>query len=329
MQRREFLSRSSAAGVATLMVANQTLTGATTAGPVADELPIIDTHQHLWDLKGFQPPWLNGADAKITSKHDMQDYLAETAGLGVAKAVYMEVDVAEKDQNAEADFILNIIRAKNSPTVAAVISGRPGSTGFADYMKRFRSESTIKGVRQVLHAESAKQGLCLTEQFVKSVQLLGSMGKSFDLCMRPTELADGARLVSLCPETRFIVDHCGNADPHAWGRGNAKTKPSHSVDQWKRDMAKLAECDRVVCKISGIVARMPEGWQPEDLAPAINFCLESFGPDRVMFAGDWPVCKMGATFAQWVKGLKQIVSARSAADQKKLFHDNAATFYAI
>lgn len=324
MQRREFLTRSTLAS-ATVLAGTQAIH----AAPSADPLPIIDTHQHLWDLKEFQPPWLTGANAKITSKHDMQDYLSDTAELNVVKAVYMEVDVAEKDQNAEADFILKIIRAKNSPTVAAVISGRPGSAGFGEYMKRFRDESAIKGVRQVLHAESAKPGLCLTEQFVKSVQLLGAMGKSFDLCMRPTELEDGAKLVAQCPDTRFIVDHCGNGDPHAWGRGDNKTKPSHTVDQWKRDMAKLASYPRVVCKISGIVARMPEGWQPDDLAPAINYCLDTFGPDRVMFAGDWPVCKMGASFAQWVKGLKQIVSSRPAAEQKKLFHDNAVAFYSI
>lgn len=325
MQRRDFLSRSTTAGVAAILATNSVCHA---TASVAD-LPIIDTHQHLWDLKDFQPPWLGDADSKISAKHDMQDYVKETADLNVVKAVYMEVDVAEKDQNMEADFILKIIQAKNSPTVAAVISGRPGSTGFAEYMKRFRNEPTIKGVRQVLHAGSAQPGLCLTEQFVKSVQLLGSMGKSFDLCMRPTELADGAKLVSLCPDTRFIVDHCGNGDPHAWGRGDAKTKPSHTVEQWKRDMAKLASYPRVVCKISGIVARMPEGWQPDDLAPAINYCLDTFGPDRVMFAGDWPVCKMGATFAKWVGGLKQIVSSRPASEQKKLFHDNAAAFYGV
>ncbi len=324
MQRREFLTTSSAASLA--LLAGSRLSP---AQEPAGQVPIIDTHQHLWDLKEFQPPWLADANAKIAAKHDMQDYLAETANLNLVKAIYMEVDVAEKDQNAEADFILKIIREKKSPTVAAVISGRPGSEGFAAYMERFKGEPAIKGVRQVLHAPSAKQGLCLTEQFVKSVQLLGSMNKSFDLCMRPTELGDGAKLVSLCPDTRFIVDHCGNADPHAWGRGDAKTKPSHTIDEWKRDMTKLASSPKVMCKISGIVARMPEGWKPEDLAPAINFCLDTFGPDRVMFAGDWPVCKLGASFAQWVNGLKQIVSSRSAADQKKLFHDNAAKFYGV
>jgi len=85
-----------------------------------------------------------------------------------------------------------------------------------------------------------------------------------------------------------------------------------------------------VCKISGIVARMPKGeWQPEQLAPVIDHCLDAFGPDRVMFASDWPVCTLGASLREWVEALKQIVSDRPPAEQRKLFHDNAVKFYRL
>ncbi len=301
----------------------------TFANNAASEMPIIDTHQHLWDLQVFSPPWLAGASDKIRGKHSMKEYLEATDGLNLIKAIYMEVDAAVEDQNKEADFILEVIRRADSPTVAAVISGRPASSGFVTYIDRFRNEPKIKGVRQVLHASSAKAGLCLDPTFVKSIQHLGSIGKSFDLCMRPAELSDGAKLVSQCPDTKFIVDHCGNADPHAWGRGKADQVASHKVDQWQRDMAQLASHKNVVCKISGIVARMPEGWQTDDIAPAINFCLDTFGPDRVMFGGDWPVCKIGASFAQWVTALKQIVQNRPMSEQRKLFSENAARFYGV
>ena len=321
--RREFVKLGIAGGVAA------TLTS-TSFAVDGEDLPIIDTHQHLWDLVQFQPPWLSGADAKISAKHDMSNYLTETAGLNVVKAVYMEVDVAPADQDKEADYVLSIIAAKQSPTVAAVISGRPGSDKFATYMHRHRDNPLIKGVRQVLHADSAERGLCLQPQFVKSVQLLGEMGKSFDLCMRPTELADGATLAQKCPDTRFVVDHCGNADPGAWQpKTKQTTPPGHTVEQWKADMGKLAKLPNVICKISGIVARAPKGWTPEYLAPAINFCLDEFGPDRVVFGGDWPVCKLGASYAEWVKGLKRIIAARPLADQKKLLHDNAVKHYRL
>jgi predicted TIM-barrel fold metal-dependent hydrolase len=326
IERREFVKLSVASGLA----ATLTTSGNRALAADGDGLPIIDTHQHLWDLVQFQPPWLSGADAKIAAKHDMSNYLAETAGLNVVKAVYMEVDVAPEDQDKEADYILSIIAAKKSPTVAAVISGRPASDKFARYMKRHRDNPLIKGVRQVLHAGSAERGLCLQPQFVKSVQLLGEMEKTFDLCMRPTELADGAALAQKCPDTRFIVDHCGNADPGAWQvKEKQAAAPGHTVEQWKTDMGKLAKLPNVICKISGIVARAPKGWTPDHLAPAINFCLDEFGPDRVVFGGDWPVCKLGASYAEWVDALKQIISPRPVADQKKLLHDNAVKHYRL
>ncbi|MEZ6137957.1 MAG: amidohydrolase family protein [Pirellulaceae bacterium] len=323
VNRREFTQLSVAAGAMTVVHGSS-------AAARFDDMPIIDTHQHLWDLVQFQPPWLAGADAKIAAKHDTNDYRAETEGLNVVKAVYMEVDVAPADQIKEAEYVLALIQAGKTPTVGAVISGRPNSEQFAKYVAKFKDEPRIKGIRQVLQVDSAPRGLCLQPTFVRSMQLLGEMGKSFDLCMRPTDLADGAQLAEKCPDTRFIVDHCGNADPQAWRPKDRQTqKPSHEVNAWKRDMERLAKLENVDCKISGIIARAPQDWSVDDLVPAINFCLDTFGPDRVVFGGDWPVCKLGATYVEWVTALKQIVSSRPVADQKKLFHDNAGRVYRV
>lgn len=148
--------------------------------------------------------------------------------------------------------------------------------------------------------------------------------------MRPSELNDGVTLATKCPATRFIVDHCGNANPAAWlPKEKQLAAPGHTVEQWKSDMGRLAKLDNVICKISGIIAQVKPGWTPDYLAPAINFCLDEFGPERVVFGGDWPVCKMGASYAEWVNSLKQIVSSRPAAEQKKLFHDNAVRHYQL
>ena len=94
-------------------------------------------------------------------------------------------------------------------------------------------------------------------------------------------------------------------------------------------MKEMAQLPNVVCKVSGIIVTANKDWKPVDLARNINFTLDTFGEDRVMFAGDWPVCTLRATFGQWVDALKQIVKDRSPAFQKKLFHDNAAKFYEI
>ena len=135
----------------------------------------------------------------------------------------------------------------------------------------------------------------------------------------PPELRDALKLVEACPNTRFILDHCGNGPVFTKDRG-----------QWQKDMAALAQRKNVVGKVSGIVAQCTPGkWTANDLAPVVNHTLEVFGPERVMFAGDWPVCTLGATYRQWVEALRQIVRQRPAAQQRRLFHDNAVAYYGL
>ena len=331
IDRRDFIKQTSQGALAAAALGATRMLDST-AAQAADansKLPIIDTHQHLWDLTKFKPPWLAGAPPILAKSYVTQDFLDATKGLNVVKAVYMEIDVHPDQQIEEGDHVISLARSPDHPTVAGVISGRPNSEGFGSYIRRYKDSPYIKGVRQVLHVPSAPRGLCLKKQFVESVQLLGELGMSFDLCMRPTELADGAQLAARCPETRFIVDHCGNADPKAFLKSTDEDT-WHEVDPWRRDMARLAKRPNVICKISGIVARAPKSeWDAEVLAPIVNHCLDEFGPDRVVFGGDWPVCLLGCSYARWVQSLKEVISQRSQTDQRKLLHDNAERFYRL
>jgi predicted TIM-barrel fold metal-dependent hydrolase len=325
--RRQFLSTSAAAAAAVAL--NETINAALTNA--TEDIPIVDTHQHLWDLSQVQPPWLSGAPKILSQTYGLAEFAKATEGLNVVQAVYMEVDVAPEDQVKEADTLLAICRSKKGPTVAAVISGRPGEESFAPYIRRYAKEKEIRGVRQVLHAETAEKAMCLKPQFVASVKLLGELGLSFDLCMRPGELTDGLALAKKCPGTRFIVDHCGNADPSVFLKNAASSDPpAHDPQKWRDDMKALADQENVICKISGIVARAPKGVPYVDaLAPIVNHCLDSFGLDRVVFGGDWPVCLLGGSYKDWVTSLKQIISSRPVTDQKKLLHENARKFYGL
>jgi predicted TIM-barrel fold metal-dependent hydrolase len=249
----------------------------------------------------------------------MRDYLEATAGLNVVKSVYMEVDVEPSQQAAEADHVIAICQRGDTPMAAAVISGRPAGDGFAEYITRYKQSPFIKGVRQVLHVPKTPPGYCLEERFVAGIRLLGSLGMSFDLCMRAAELGDAVKLIDACPGTRFILDHCGNASVRA-----------RDLAPWRKDIEAVARRKNVVCKVSGIVASAAPGpWTADNLAPIINHVLDSFGPDRVMFGGDWPVCTLAATYRQWVEALQAIVQTRSETHQRKLFHDNAAAFYGL
>jgi predicted TIM-barrel fold metal-dependent hydrolase len=162
------------------------------------------------------------------------------------------------------------------------------------------------------------------------MHLLGERGLSFDLCMRPTELADGAKLAALCPNTRFIVDHCGNADPKAFRvTETGDAKPSHTVNEWKAGIDRLAAQQNVIAKISGIIARLPAGGKAADLAPIVDYCLDAFGPDRVIFGSDWPVCLNGGSLRTWVDMLGTIIASRPAAEKTKLWSANAVRYYGL
>jgi len=315
MQRREFLTTSVAAMSAVAA-------GQMVFGTADSPQPIIDTHQHLWDLSKFRLPWLGAASSSPISRSFLpKDYEAATAGLNVVKTVYMEVDVAPEQQAAEADYVIDLCQRDDNPMAAAVISGQPGTPEFEPYVRKYAKSPYIKGLRRVLPKSTTTPGICLQDNFVRSIKLLGDLGLRYDLCLPAADLADAAKLVAQCPETSFILDHCGNM-------------PVVSQDQelrqlWETSLKEMAAKPNVVCKISGIVASANEDWKPADLAPIVNFVIETFGEDRVMFASDWPVCTRRASFAQWVEGLKKIVKDRTPSFRQKLFHDNAMRVYAL
>jgi len=286
-----------------------------------DSLPVCDTHLHLWDLQKLRLPWLSGeAVQPINRSFVMKDYLEATQGQNVARAVYMEVNVDPAQQTKEAEYVFELCERDNNPLSGAVVGGSPQSPEFKAYLENLVGNRFLKGVRTVLHDPDRPQGMCLQPQFVENIQLLGEHGLRFDLCMRPDELLDGARLVEQCPETQFVLDHCGNLSVQ-------NDDPSLRA-KWEKGIRELAALPNVVCKISGIIVTADrDSWSPDDLAPSMNYCMDTFGEDRVMFAGDWPVCTLTAPFSGWLGALKEIVRDRPESFQRKLFHDNAVRFY--
>jgi L-fuconolactonase len=279
---------------------------------------VVDSHQHLWDLERFKLSWTQDKPT-MARNYSIEDYRAATAGIPIVKSVYLEVDVEPSQQQAEADYIADMCRKGTTPLAAAVISGRPASEQFRTYVVPFKGHPYIRGLRQVLHGPSNPPGYCLQPAFVAGIRLLGELGLSFDICVRPGELPDAAKLIDACPDTFFVLDHCGNADLQVTDQSD-----------WRRGIAAVAERKNVVVKVSGIIASAKPGeWSVSDLAPIVNHTLDVFGPDRVMFGGDWPVCTLGASYRQWFDALCEIVAERPDIERRKLFHDNACQHYRL
>jgi len=320
MNRRQFLF-----GSAIFVIGCE---DAVCAGPKhpASVLPIVDTHQHLWNLRQFRLPWLK-AGGELTRDFTMADYENATEGLGITKVIYMEVAVAPEQKLAEAEHIVKTCADKSNPTCAAVIGGLVLEDNFKDYILQFKGNSYIKGLRHGLNNPRQLED----NRLIQNLRLLGSLNMSFDLLVPPGLIGQAAKLVERCGDTRFILDHCGNADPLAfeskldWGR-----EPQHDADQWKRDIDTLAGRTNVICKISGIIARVPRGKATaEVLSPIVTHCQDAFGPGRVVFGSDWPVCTRGAPLHVWTNLLREIVRKRSFEEKRKLFWRNANRFYGL
>ena len=287
--------------------------------------PIIDTHVHLWDLEMLKLTWVR---PPIDRDFLMDDYLQAVAGQNVVKAIYMEVGAPPEKRKEEAEWALALCKDTDNSMVAAVIATDLTKDGFAEYMQTYEGSQYMKGIRYFFSSGSE----IIEQRVIDNIRLLGDMGFSFDLGLPPKWLSIGARLVDECPGTPFVLNHCGAADPVAFfpeGKDRPR-EPEHDRDKWIRDIESLAQRPNVICKISGIASHVPDyPLAAEDLAPIINHCLDQFGPDRVVFAGDWPVVLWNMPLANWIQTLKEVVAMRPMEEQRKLFHDNAEAFYGL
>ena len=283
---------------------------------MAEVLPIIDAHVHLWNPEQFSMPWL--ADlSRLNRPYGLQDYREQTQGLPIIAMVYIEVGVEPQEALREARHVVDL--AREEPRLQAVVAAAPVERGDAvrEHLESLVAISPlIKGVRRNLQDE-AEPDFCLRPDFVTGVRLMAEFKLSFDLCIKHWQLPYVIELVRLCPDTAFILDHLG--------------KPGikqQLLDPWQADLRKLAELPNVVCKISGIVTEADhECWQPADLEPFINVVLEAFGEERVLFGSDWPVALLASPYRRWYETLGALTARLPVSARRKLWAENARRFY--
>jgi predicted TIM-barrel fold metal-dependent hydrolase len=278
----------------------------------------IDTHQHLWELDKLLLPWLPES-GPLAESHPPLRYEAESAGLGISQTIYMEVDVLPEQRVVEASYVFALCEDASCPMAGAVIGGDPASPDFAGYLNT-TDHPARKGVRQVLHGGLAP-GYCLRPEFQRGLELLAEKDLLFDFCLRPDELADAAVCARNFPESRFVLDHCGNAPIHG---------SEAEISRWKAGIEAVANCPNVQVKLSGIVAQCtPDRPLTEQLAPFIGFTLAAFGPERALWASDWPVCKNGASLSEWVATIDMLLSHLPLNGREAVFAENARRLYRL
>ncbi|MGH9352034.1 MAG: amidohydrolase family protein [Terriglobia bacterium] len=279
-------------------------------------MKIIDAHQHLWDMDRFRFSWCKEIPL-LNRSFRMPDYLDAIRGLGIEKSVHLEADVDEPYMLEETRYILKLAAAKDNPLAGVVACARPEKEGFRKYLDAIAGDPALKGIRRVLHTQP--DSVSQSPTFVENVNILPSYGLSFDLCVLARQLPIATELVRRCPKVTFILDHCG-----------VPQVKERALDPWRDHLLDISRFHNVCCKISGLVAYAdPAKWVPEDLRPFVEYTIECFGWNRVLFGSDWPVCTQSAALKTWVETLLSLTQTAPEADRTKLFYQNAARVYRL
>ena len=280
--------------------------------------PIVDSHVHLWDPTRFRMPWLDG-NARIGKPFGLAEFREHVAGLDVEGIVYLQVEVTPPYALLEAQWVAD--QPADGPPILGIVPWAPLEDGdrarsFLDAMVEI--DPRIKGIRRLYQGEPDLD-FCIRPDFIRGVQILPEYGLSFDLGVFHRHLKNTITLVRACPDVSFVLDHIGKPDIK-----NGMVQP------WRDEITELASFPNVTCKVSGMVTEAdPDAWTTADLRPYVEHVLESFGEDRVMFGGDWPVVLMASPYRRWVETLDEITAGLSDAAKRNLWNKNARRFYRL
>ncbi|GAC1362170.1 MAG: amidohydrolase [Ktedonobacteraceae bacterium] len=280
------------------------------------DFPIIDAHVHLWDPTHFRMPWIDGIPL-FNKVYGLADYQAHSEGIAIEGIVYVEVDVDPHYALLEAQWVAQ--RAREDPRLLGIVAHAPLEDGervrtYLDALVAIGPQ--IKGVRRLVQSEPDEQ-FSLRPDFLRGTQLLAEYGLSCDICIRHQQLASVIDFVRLCPDTAFILDHLGKPAIKA-----------HTLDPWREQIRELASHPNVMCKISGMVTEADhQHWTPDDLAPYVAHIVDTFGEDRIVFGGDWPVALQATSYTRWIETLDALTAHLSMQARQKLWSQNARRFY--
>lgn len=281
---------------------------------------IVDAHHHLWDPRARRHAWLDQLP-KIARPFLPEDFAAVAAAEGVAASVLVQV-LASAEETAEFLTIAAGGAQAGPPEIAGVVGWADLTRAdIADEIARLRGlpgGGRLVGLRHLVQDEPDPDWLARPD-VRRGLRAAGAAGLSYDLLVRPVQLPAALRTATELSEVRFIVDHAAKPEISA-GR----------IEPWAGMVGALAELPNVTCKLSGLVTEAGTGCGPETFRPYVSRLLEWFGPGRLMYGSDWPVCELAASYRDVMNLARAILGGLlSPAEESAVFGGNAVTAYRL
>jgi L-fuconolactonase len=272
----------------------------------------IDAHHHFWHYTAAEYGWIDDAMASIRRDFLPADLQAEMRSANIDAVV----SVQARQTLAETEWLLT--QAAAHPWIAGVVGWLPlADRSIGALLERFASSPWLKGVRHVLQAEP--DSLMENSDFNFGISQLRGFNLAYDILILHHQLPAAIRLVDRHPNQAFVLDHIAKPPIR-----------SGDIQPWRDHLIDLARRPNVVCKLSGVVTEADyTQWRYEQILPFMEAALSAFGASRLLFASDWPVCRVATTYSNWVRTVERFVQTLSSNERDLIFHRNAVQAYRL
>lgn len=272
----------------------------------------IDAHQHFWRLSRGDYGWLSPALGPIHRDFMPEDLEPLIRSAGISGTILVQAAPTE----AETEFMLSLARDH------AFIEGVVGWVDFeaADVPARIAglaANPKLKGLRPMIQ-DLPDDDWMLRPDLDAAFRALIEHGLVFDALVLPRHLANLSVLLARHPGMRTIIDHCA--------------KPAIAAGDlagWAHDMWRLASDTDAFCKLSGLVTEAGAGWSVETLRPCVDLALDCFGPNRLIWGSDWPVCLLAADYASWLEATDVLLRGCTDDERGAILGGNAIRAYGL
>jgi len=274
------------------------------------EMP-LDSHVHFWHYNAADYAWIDDTMARLR-----RDFMPEDA-LAVMRAARIDACVVVQVRQTldETRWMLRL--ADRHPFISGVVGWVDLRSDDLDAQIDSVAHPKLIGIRHIVQAEP--DDFVLDDRFRRGVERLARHRLAYDILIYARQMPAAIEFASGLPETRLVLDHLGKPDIKRNG-----------FDSWRRDLDRIAAFPNVCAKLSGLVTEADwKHWTVEDLHRYVNAGIDAFGPERVMFGSDWPVCTLAARYEQVVEIVRTAIDERSQSEQDSILGGTARRFWRL